>query len=298
MCREDGMVFDDGVTACLGDQHFLMHTTSGGAATVYEWLELYHQTEWPELEVYFNSVTDHWATLSIAGPNSRQLLAELTDCDLSADSFKFMDLRQTSVAGVPARIFRVFFTGELSYEINVQANYARHVWNKLFEHGEKYQLTPYGTEAMHVLRAEKGFLIVGQDTDGSVHPLDLGMGWAVSANKAFSFIGKRGMQRADCLREDRKQWVGIKTRDPAVVLPEGSQGVFNPSAAPPVPMVGHITSSYWSATLGRSIALGFVSGGHSRMGEDVYYPLADGRVVEAQICDPVFFDPQGERQHV
>jgi sarcosine oxidase subunit alpha len=298
MCGEDGMLFDDGVTSCIDENHFLMTTSTGGAERVYEWLELYHQTEWPELEVYFNSVTDHWATMSIAGPNSRRLLAELTDCDVSPEVFKFMDWKAATVAGVPARIFRVSFTGELSYEINVEANYASHVWTQLIEHGEKYGLTPYGTEAMHLLRAEKGFIIVGQDSDGSVTPMDLGMGWAVANDKPYSFIGKRGMARQDCVRDERKQWVGLLTRDPSVVLPEGAQGVFDPDAPIPMPMVGHITSSYWSACLGRSIALGFVKGGLKRMGQSVYYPLADGRMVEAEICSSVFLDPKGERQNV
>ena len=298
MCGEDGMVFDDGVTSCLGENHFLMTTTSGGAARVLEWLEIYHQTEWPELEVYFNTVTDHWSTMTISGPNSRKLLAELTDCDLSNENFSFMDWKQTTVAGVPARVFRISFTGELSYEINVQANYGLHVWEKLFEHGEKYNLTPYGTETMHILRAEKGFIIAGQDTDGSVHPYDLGMGWAVSQNKPFSFIGKRGMAREDCVREDRKQLVGLKTTDPKAVIPEGSQGVFDPKAPIPMPMVGHVTSSYWSENLGHSVAMGFVKGGLSKMGEKVYYPLANGTVIEAEICSPIFLDPKGERQNV
>lgn len=298
MCGEDGMVFDDGVTSCLGENHFLMTTTSGGAARVLEWLELYHQTEWPEMEVYFNTVTDHWATMTISGPNSRKLLAELTDADVSGENFGFMDWKQISVAGVPARVFRISFTGELSFEINVQANYGLHVWEKLFEHGAKYNLTPYGTETMHILRAEKGFIIAGQDTDGSVHPYDLGMAWCVAQKKPFSFIGKRGMAREDCVRPDRKQLVGLKTVDPNVVLPEGAQGVFDPNAPIPMPMVGHITSSYWSANLGRSIAMGFVKGGLDKMGEKVYYPLADGKVVEAEICSPIFLDPKGERQNV
>lgn len=298
MCGEDGMVFDDGVTSCLGENHFLMTTTTGGAARVLDWLEFYHQTEWPELEVYFNSVTDHWATMTIGGPNSRKLLAELTDIDLSGDTFKFMDWREAKVAGVPARIFRISFTGELSFEINVQANYARHVWDKLFEHGAKYELTPYGTETMHILRAEKGFIIAGQDTDGSMTPHDLGMGWCVGANKPYSFIGKRGMALAANQREGRKQLVGLKTLDPQVVLPEGAQAVNDPKQPIPMDMLGHVSSSYWSATLNRSIAMGFIKGGLSRMGEKVFYPLADGRVIEAEICNPVFFDPKGERQHV
>ncbi len=298
MCGEDGMVFDDGVTSCLAENHFVMTTTTGGAARVLEWLEFYHQTEWPELELYMTSVTDQWATMTLSGPNSRDLLAKVTDIDLSPEQFKYMDWQQATVAGVPARVFRISFTGELSFEINVQANYGLHVWQALFDIGADFNLTPYGTETMHVLRAEKGFIIAGQDTDGSITPYDLGMAWAVSPNKPFSFIGKRGMARADCVRDDRKQWVGLKTKDPTVVLPEGAQGVFDPSASIPMPMVGHVTSSYWSENLGRSIAQGYVKGGLSRMGESVFYPLADGSMIEAEICSPVFIDPEGDRQNV
>lgn len=298
MCGEDGMVFDDGVSACLGDNHFLMTTTTGGAARVLGWLELYHQTEWPELEVYFNTVTDHWSTLTISGPKSRELLSELTDFDLSNENFSFMDWKQMNVAGVPARVFRISFTGELSFEINVQANYGTAVWKKLIEAGAKYNLTPYGTETMHILRAEKGFIIAGQDTDGSVHPFDLGMGWCVANKKPFSYVGKRGMNRQDCVRENRKQLVGLKTKDPKAVIPEGAQAVLDPKAPIPMPMEGHVTSSYWSASLGHSIAMGFIKGGLDKMGETVYYPLADGTVIEAQICSPIFLDPKGERQNV
>jgi len=298
MCGEDGMVFDDGVTSCLAENHFVMTTTTGGAARVLEWLEFYHQTEWPELELYMTSVTDQWATMTLSGPNSRDLLAKVTDIDLSPEQFKYMDWQQATVAGVPARVFRISFTGELSFEINVQANYGLHVWQALFDVGANFNLTPYGTETMHVLRAEKGFIIAGQDTDGSITPYDLGMAWAVSPNKPFSFIGKRGMARADCVRDDRKQWVGLKTKDPTVVLPEGAQGVFDPGASIPMPMVGHVTSSYWSENLGRSIAQGYVKGGLSRMGESVFYPLADGSMIEAEICSPVFIDPEGDRQNV
>ncbi|MEH6825629.1 MAG: sarcosine oxidase subunit alpha [Motiliproteus sp.] len=299
MCGEDGMVFDDGVTACLAENHFIMTTTTGGAARVLEWLELYHQTEWPDMEVYFNTVTDQWSTLTVSGPNSRKLLAELTDdIDLGRDAFKFMDWHSGTVAGVPARVFRISFTGELSFEVNVQASYGLHVWEKLFEHGAKYNLTPYGTETMHVLRAEKGFIIAGQDTDGSVHPYDLDMGWCVSNNKPFSYIGKRGMNRADCIKPDRKQMVGLKTKLPKTVIPEGSQAVADPKQAIPMTMLGHITSSYYSASLGHSIAMGFIRNGHKRMGETVYYPQADGSVIEAEICSPIFLDPKGERQNV
>lgn len=299
MCGEDGMVFDDGVTACLGENHFLMTTTTGGAARVLSWLEIYHQTEWPEMEVYFNSVTDHWSTATISGPNARNVLAKLTDdIDLDGEGFKFMDWRSGTVAGVPARVFRISFTGEASYEINVQANYGLAVWEALMDAGAEFNITPYGTETMHVLRAEKGFIIVGQDTDGSVHPYDLNHGWAVVNSKPFSFIGKRGMAREDCVRPNRKQLVGLKTKVPHVVIPEGAQAVDDYNQAPPVEMLGHVTSSYYSANLGHSIAMGMIKNGLNRMGESVYYPLADGRVIEAEICSPVFYDPKGERQRV
>ncbi|BAL27065.1 sarcosine oxidase subunit alpha [Azoarcus sp. KH32C] len=298
MCKDDGMIMDDGVTACLGENHFHMTTTTGGAAGVLDWMELWHQTEWPELEVYFNSVTDHWAAMAINGPNARKLLAELTDIDLSKEKFGFMDWREGTVAGVPARVFRISFTGELSYEINVQANHAMHVWKALFEKGEKYGLTPYGTETMHVLRAEKGFIIIGQETDGSVTPEDLGMQWCVGYKKPYSWIGRRALSRPDTKREDRKQLVGLKPLDRNLVLQEGAQIVLDKVLRIPMPMVGHVTSSYFSPTLGHSFALALVKGGSQRIGQTVYMPMADGTIHAAEVVSPVFYDPKGERQHV
>ena len=173
---------------------------------------------------------------------------------------------------------------------------ALHVWSELFEAGREFGITPYGTETMHVLRAEKGFIIVGQDTDGSVTPADLGMNWIVSKKK--DFLGKRSLSRSDCVRPDRKQFVGLLTEDPDVVLPEGAQLVDEPSNAYPVPMIGHVTSSYWSATLGRSIALAVVKGGHSRLGAKIYSTLMSGESIPLTISNPVFYDAEGERQHV
>ncbi|MFK7890334.1 MAG: aminomethyltransferase family protein, partial [Granulosicoccus sp.] len=296
MCGEDGMVMDDGVTACLSENHFLMSTTTGGAAHVLSWLELYHQTEWPELDVFFNSVTDHWATIAIAGPDARRLLEPLVDIDISSDSFRFMQWRDATVAGIPARVFRISFTGELSFEINVPAHYGLFLWQTLYEAGKPFNLTPYGTETMHVLRAEKGFIITGQDTDGSMTPYDINHGWAVANRKPFSFIGKRGMNRSDCLRKDRKQLVGLRTMDPKAELPEGAQAVFNPNEAIPMSMVGHVTSSYYSANLQRRIAMAVIKGGLQRMGETVYFPLSDGQVIEAEICSSVFYDEKSLRQ--
>jgi sarcosine oxidase subunit alpha len=299
MLKEDGMIFDDGVTACLGENHYLMFTTTGGASSVLSWLELWQQTEWPELEVYFTSVTDHWATATVTGPKARQVIEKVVDnIDLSADNFRFMDWRDGTIDDVKARIFRISFTGELSYEVNVPAHYGRHVWEKLFEAGQAFNITPYGTETMHVLRAEKGFIIVGQDTDGSVTPADMNMDWVVGKKKAFSFLGRRGLNRADCLRQNRKQLVGLKALDPQTVLPEGSQIVNDPNQPLPMAMQGHVTSSYYSANLGHSIALAVVKGGLSRTGEIVHCPLADGRTISAEIVSSVFYDPEGKRQNV
>lgn len=298
MCKDDGMLMDDGTTSCLGENHFLMTTTTGGAAGVMEWLELWHQTEWPELQVYFTSVTDHWATMTVTGPDARKLLSEITDIDLDREQFTFMDWRNGKVADVPARVFRISFTGELAYEINVQANYAMHVWKTLFEHGKKYDLTPYGTETMHVLRAEKGLIIAGQDTDGSVTPEDLGMFWAIGYDKPFSWIGKRALTRPDTARKDRKQFVGLKPLDPKVVLEEGAHIVVDKDQPIPMDMLGHVTSSYYSPNLESGFALAVIKGGRDRMGETLYVPMPDGQAHEVEVVSPVFIDPKGERQHV
>jgi len=295
MCGEDGMVFDDGVTARLGEHHYLMTTTSGNAARVLAWLEEWLQTEWPELRVYCNSVTEHWCTAGIAGPLARALLGELTtDIDLDPEAFPFMSFRDGTVAGIPARVMRISFTGEMSYEINVPANYGLALWTALMGAGEKYGITPFGTETMHVLRAEKGFIIAGQDTDGTTTPVDLGMDWIVSKRK--DFIGKRSLARPDSVRDDRKQLVGLLTEDPEAVLPEGGQIVAELAPRPPMKMIGHVTSSYFSANLGRSIALALVMSGRQRHGETVHVPLAE-RTLRATVTEPRFFDPEGERMH-
>jgi sarcosine oxidase subunit alpha len=295
MCGEDGMLFDDGVTTRLGEQHYLMTTTSGNAARVLAWLEEWLQTEWPDLDVYCNSVTEQWCTVGIAGPLARELLMELSDdIDLASDAFPFMSFRDGNVAGIPARVMRVSFTGELSFEISVAANYGMYLWTTLISAGQRYDITPFGTEAMHVLRAEKGFIIAGQDSDGTVMPADLGMSWALSKTK--DFIGKRSMSRPDSVRADRKQLVGLLTEDSREVLPEGGQIVDAVADSLPMKMVGHVTSSYYSANLGHSIALALVKGGRKRQGERVYLPLED-RTVSATITEPRFFDAAGERMN-
>ena len=294
MLGEDGMVFDDGVTSRLGEHHYHMTTTTGGAARVLGWIEEWLQTEWPKLRVFATSVTTHWSVVSIAGPEARALLAELCDdIDLAREAFPFMSWRDGTVAGIPARVFRVSFSGEVAFEINVRASYGVALWQALMAAGEKYDITPYGTEAMHVLRAEKGFIVVGHDTDGTVTPGDLGMDWIVSKKKK-DFIGKRSLARADIAREGRKQLVGLLTEDPREVLPEGGQIVAELKPKPPMPMIGHVTSSYWSPVLERSIAMALLENGHARHGETITVAL-ENKPVRALVTAPQFYDIDGER---
>ncbi len=296
MCKDDGMVMDDGVTTRLAEDHFHMTTTTGGAAGVLDWLEEWLQTEWPDLQVYLTSVTEQWAVATLSGPAARDILkAAGTDINLTDESFGFMSMREGHISGLPARIYRISFTGELSYEINVPARYGMALWTSLMRAGRDFGITPYGTEAMHLLRAEKGFIIVGQETDGTVTPYDLGMNWIVS-DKKLDFIGKRALARQSMGLGDRKQLVGLRTKDPKQVIPEGAHGVLDPNQPPPVDMLGHVTSSYFSPTLGHSIAMALLRGGHARKGQTVYFPMLDGSApIEATITDTNFYDPKGER---
>ena len=294
LLKEDGFIMDDGVSARLAPDRFHLTTTTGGAARVLNMMEDYLQTEWPDLQVWLTSTTEQWAVIALNGPNARQVLSGLVDdIDLSADAFPHMAIREGHICGVPTRLFRVSFTGELGFEVNVPAAYGRALWEKLIAAGAELGITPYGTETMHILRAEKGFIIVGQDTDGTVTPHDAGLGWAVGKKKP-DFVGKRSLARADLIAAGRKQLVGLLTEDPSEVLEEGAQIVFDPAQAIPMTMVGHVTSSYWSEAQGRSIALALIAGGCERMGETVHLPMS-GKVHRAVICNPVFYDPEGAR---
>jgi sarcosine oxidase subunit alpha len=295
MCGVDGMAFDDGVVMRLADDRFFVTTTTGGAAKVLEHFEEWLQTEWPDLRVYCTSVTEQWATIAMNGPRGRDVLAALgTDVDLSADAFPFMTFREGTVAGMPTRIARVSFSGELAYELNVAGWRGHAMWEAVIAAGEPFGITPYGTEAMHVLRAEKGFPIIGQDTDGTVTPHDLGMSWIVRKDDS-DFLGRRSFRRVDTMRPDRKQFVGLLPVDPQVLLPEGAQVVVEDTGRIPMPMVGHVTSSYRSAILDRTFALAMVEGGHQMHGQTVYAPLPDATIA-AVITSPVFYDPEGARR--
>jgi len=293
MLNEDGMVYDDGVTTRLGENHYLMTTTTGGAANVLGKLEDYLQTEWPELDVYLTSVTDQFATASLCGPNSKKILKKIIpDLDLSDENFPHMSFKEAKIGSIVCRIMRISFTGEQSFEINVQASYGKDLWEKCIEAGKEFNITPYGTETMHLLRAEKGFIIVGQDTDGTMTPIDLQMDWIVSKKK-YDFIGKRSLYRSDTMREDRKQLVGLLTDDPEVVLEEGAQ-IVSELDKKPVEMLGHVTSSYFSPNLNKSIALAVVRGGKDMMGKKLFIPMED-KTINVTVSNPVFFDQTNER---
>ncbi len=291
MMNEMGFLMDDGVTAKLADDHYLMHTTSGGADRIAAWLEEWLQTEWYDLKVYVTPVTEQWSQFAIAGPNARKVLEKLgSDIDLSHEALPFMAMATGDIAGFPVRLFRISFSGELSFEVATPANYGQDLWDKILEAGKEFGIAPYGTEALHVLRAEKGFIVVGDETDGTVTPHDVGMSWAVSKKKP-DYIGKRSLEQAFLTEPGRKQLVGLATTDPNEVLPDGAPAVESGK------LTGHVTSSYWSPTLKRSIAMALVKNGSERMGEKISFPLAD-KVIEAEIVDPVFYDKEGARQNV
>jgi sarcosine oxidase, subunit alpha len=297
LLKEDGFITDDGVSARLAPDRFHLTTTTGGAARVLNMMEDYLQTEWPDLDVWLTSTTEQYAVIALQGPNARKLLEPLVEgIDLSAEAFPHMAIREGTICGIKTRLFRVSFTGELGFEINVPTAYGRFVWEQLMAQGVQYDITPYGTEAMHVLRAEKGFIIVGQDTDGTVTPFDAGLDWAVGKKKP-DFVGKRSMARPDIVASGRKQLVGLMTDDPNVVLEEGAQIVADLNQPIPMTMIGHVTSSYWSETLGRSIAMALVAGGHDMMGDTLYIPMP-GKTHTAKVSGTVFYDPEGARLHV
>jgi sarcosine oxidase subunit alpha len=297
LLRDDGFVYDDGVVARLAADRFHVTTTTGGAARVLAMMEDYRQTEWTDLDVWLTSTTEQWAVIAVQGPRARELLAPLVDgLDISATALPHMAVVQGTLRGIPMMLFRVSFTGELGFEVNVPTDQGAAALDAICEAGKAYGLTPYGTETMHVLRAEKGFIIIGQDTDGTVTPDDVGLTWAIGKAKP-DFVGKRALARSAMNSPDRKQLVGLLTRDPRVVLEEGAQVVDVPGQAPPMKLIGHITSSYMSATLDRSIALAVVAGGRARIGQTLHVPMPSGEIA-VEVCAPMFYDPKGARLNV
>ena len=293
MLNEDGMVYDDGVTTRLSENHYLMTTTTGGAANVLSKLEDYLQTEWPELDVYLTSVTDHYSTVSICGPNSKKILMKLfPNVKFDDENFPHMSFQNESIDDVNCRIMRISFTGEHSYEINIESKYGKSLWEKCIEAGKEFNITPYGTETMHLLRAEKGFIIVGQDTDGTMTPIDLQMDWIVSKKK-YDFIGKRSLYRSDTIREDRKHLVGLLTDNPKDVLEEGAQIVADLNKKP-IDLLGHVTSSYFSPNLNKSIALAVVRSGKKMKGQKLIVPM-ENKNINVTVVDFIFLDKENKR---
>jgi sarcosine oxidase, subunit alpha len=294
LLREDGFVLDDGVVGRLAPDRFHVTTTTGGAARVLVMMEDYLQTEWRDLDVWLTSTTEQWTVIAVQGPNARNVIAPLIDgLDISVEAFPHMSIADARICGVPMRLMRVSFTGELGFEVNVPSGYGTKIWQAILERGKIYDMVPYGTETMHVLRAEKGFIIIGQETDGTATPDDVGLAWAIGKAKP-DFVGKRSLARPAMADPDRKQLVGLLTRDPKIVLEEGAQLV-----APSVPRssIGHVTSSYHSAVLGKSIALALVRGGRERLGQTLHVPMPGGSI-PVEVVQPVFFDPEGKRVNV
>jgi sarcosine oxidase, subunit alpha len=294
LLREDGFVYDDGVVARLAADRFHVTTTTGGAPRVLALMEDYRQTEWPQLKVWLTSTTEQWAVIAVQGPNARKVIEPLIEgIDITAKAFPHLSVARGKILRLPMLLFRVSFTGELGFEINVPSEHGLQVWEAVYAAGAAFGITAYGTEAMHVLRAEKGYIIVGQETDGTATPDDAGLSWAIGKNKT-DFVGLRSLQRPAMKRADRKQLVGLKPKDGRSALEEGAQVCERPAQRPPMQIIGHVTSSYAASTVGFPIALAMIAGGRARMGATLYVSQPRGDV-EVKVSSPVFYDPEGAR---
>lgn len=298
MIGEDGIVFDDGVLTRWDEQTFQVGTTSGHAERVADWLEEWLQCEWVDLDVIVEPVTTQWSVIMVAGPKSRQLLQRLgLDIDLAAEAFPHMTARSGQWGDIPVRIMRVSFTGELSYEVSVPWRYGAALWGQLLKQGADLGVTPFGLEALMVMRIEKGFLHVGTDTEGATMPQDLGFA-EIIARKTDDFVGRRSTMTPEGLRVDRRQLVGLAPIDGTTVLPIGGHLVAAQFEKPPFKTQGFVTSSAWSPTLGRPVALGLVERGRERFGETLrVYSAKSPQPVSARIVELAAYDPKGERLH-
>ena len=297
MCSENGFLIDDGVVARIDEQTWLCHTTTGGADSIHAHMEEWLQTEWWDWKVYVTNVTEQYAQIGVVGPNARKLLEKIGGVDVSREALGFMEWKDGNLGKYDARIFRISFSGELSYEIAVPAKQGLAFWGELIEAGKEFQVMPYGTEALHVMRAEKGFIMIGDETDGTVIPQDLNLNWAISKKKD-DYLGKRAQERSFMVNPSRWKLVGLETLDGSV-LPDGAYAIadgVNPNGQKSTQ--GRITSSYFSPTLKRGIAMGLVMNGPDRSGEIIEFPKIDGTVIRAKITSPVFYDPDGEKQNV
>ncbi|TJZ90481.1 sarcosine oxidase subunit alpha family protein [Paracoccus gahaiensis] len=295
MCSENGFLMDDGVVARLSDDSWLCHTTTGGADRIHGHMEDWLQCEWGDWKVWTANLTEQYAQIAVAGPKARAALERLPGTiDLSPGALPFMAWTGGEIAGIPARVFRISFSGELSFEVAVPASRGLELWDRLHATGQDLGITPYGTEAMHVMRAEKGFIMIGDETDGTVIPQDLGLDWAISKKKA-DYIGKRAQARSHMTDPERWKLVGLESLS-GKVLPDGAYAVapgHNPNGQRHTQ--GRVTSSYHSPVLDRPVAMGLVRRGPDRMGEVLDFPMPSGEVMQARIVDPVFYDSEGSR---
>ncbi|MDO8325386.1 MAG: sarcosine oxidase subunit alpha family protein [Cypionkella sp.] len=297
MCNEQGFLSDDGVVARIDEDTWLCHTTSGGADRIHAWMEDWLQCEWWDWQVYTANITEQLAQVAVVGPNARKLLEKLGGMDVSKESLPFMQWADGTLGGFPVRVYRISFSGELSYEIAVPASMGAAFWEALHKAGAEFGAMPYGTEALHIMRAEKGFIMIGDETDGTVIPQDLNLGWAISKKKA-DFLGKRGQERNYLASPDRWKLAGFETLDGSVV-PDGSYIIAaGKNANGQGNTQGRVTSTYHSPTLKRGIAMGLIKGGLSRIGDVVEFNTVTGGTVKAKVVDPVFYDKDGEKPNV
>ena len=294
MCSENGFLSDDGVVARLTKDSWLCHTTSGGADRIHAWMEDWLQCEWWEWQVFVANVTEQYAQIGVVGPNARKVLEKVGGMDVSKETLPFMAWADGMLGGFRARAFRISFSGELSYEIAVPAGEGLAFWELLQAAGAEFGAMPYGTEALHIMRAEKGFIMIGDETDGTVIPQDLGLGWAISKKKP-DYLGKRGQERLHMTDPERWKLVGLETLDRSVI-PDGAYAVVpGVNANGQRNTEGRVTSSYFSPTLQRGIAMGLVRRGPERIGEIVSFATLTRGEIKAKIVDQVFYDKEGAK---
>ncbi len=297
MCSENGFLMDDGVVVRMADDTWLCHTTTGGAERIHAHMEDWLQCEWWDWKVYVANVTEQYAQIAVVGPNARKVLRKLGGMDVSAEALPFMQWAEGKIGNFDARVFRISFSGELSYEIAVPAGQGQAFWDALMAAGEEFGAMPYGTECLHILRAEKGFIMIGDETDGTVIPQDLNLQWALSKKKE-DYLGKRAHTRSHMADPNRWKLVGLETVDGSV-LPDGAYAIADGTNENGQKNTqGRVTSTYYSANLERGIAMGLVRNGPDRMGEVIEFNKVDGTTIAAKIVDPVFYDKDGEKQNV
>jgi sarcosine oxidase subunit alpha len=290
MCSDEGVVLDDGVCAHLDEFDWYMTTTTSGASAIFEWIQSWTQSGWGT-GVHVVNVSESFAAFNLAGPKSRDVLQKLTSLDVSNRSFPYMHVRQAEIAGIPCRLLRIGFTGELSYEIHVPSGHGPHVWQALMDAGTEFQIKPFGVEAQRVLRLEKAHIIVSQDTDATTDPFAAGLGWMVKMDKP-DFVGKRSLARV-LTQGPKQRLVGFKMLNKQVVPQEGLQ-IVRSGTGGKLEIIGHVTSSRFSPTLGEAIGLSWLPTAMAVDGTSFTIRM-NGSLAEARVHDGAFYDPKGER---